>query len=579
MKKRKLSISVWSFALLLTMQMTAWAAVPTVTQSITLDPGWNAVYLNVQPLANSPAEVFRNLPPGSSVWAWTGKHESVQFIQDPNETPIKIPLWLALFTAPDQASLNNLYSINSNSAYLVRLPGGSPPLTLDIVGRPTIRHKEWIPDSLNLVGFDFFSPPTFEAFFASSPSHKNQPIYRLNNHSGAWEIVNNPATTPMRSGEAFWIRCQAGSDYQGPFTVEADGADGLNFGAGITSLKLTIANSTEVESTISLAQDTSSPAAANPVILAHRHYDPTVGLVLTTPLSGMTPVTVKANGSAVITLAVKRGSFSGEAASVLEFSDGRGNRLRMPVTAVSNASTSYPGLWTGVATLNRVSLVSELTGTAPDFATGEAKPTPAELNLNLILHQDDGGQVRLLKQVIMMYQDETLAAPGRYVILTQDALIPNYSGVTQRDGSKVGRRISAVGYDYSPSSSDTDYDDTALKCIGSLSGTVSCSLVLDSSSAVTAPTNPFLHRYHPDHDNLGSDYTTFKQEANRIEREIMLVFDGAPKVNPDNPPPGWGVSVLGGSYSEVIKGLAKGPIKVEGDFILNLATDVNVLNQ
>jgi hypothetical protein len=142
--------------------------------------------------------------------------------------------------------------------------------------------------------------------------------------------------------------------------------------------------------------------------------------------------------------------------------------------------------------------------------------------------------------------------------------------------------LSAIGIDYSPSTDatfGTDFDGTALKCNGSISTTITCRLVMESSADYTHPTNPFLHRYHPDHDNLASDFKTFKQEVNRIVRDITLVFDPVPFDSPTSPPPGWGVNRLGGTFSESISGLAKGPIKVEGNFTLTLAADVDVLNQ
>lgn len=576
MKKRKQLALALCFALFLIVPLSAWAAVvPTVTQSFELKAGWNAVYLEVQPVANSPAVVFKTLPVGSSVWAWQGKNTPVQFIQNPGELTVNNPNWLAAFTSPAESHLNNLHAITANSAYLIQVPAGIPPLTINIAGRPTMRHKSWIPDSFNLIGFGFSStPPTFASFFAPSNSHKNQAIYRLNNSSGLWEIINNPATANMRSGEAFWIYCQSGSDYQGPLSIEADNADGLDFGAGIDVLRLTLFNTSAINRTVSVTQTT-------PNALAYRHYDATEGLIHTHLLSTMPPVTVKAGGSSVITLAVQRSSFSGSLASVLEFSDGQGSRVRVPVTARSNVVNGN-GLWSGVATLNKVSLVSD-TNTDP-----LAKPTPpsAEMNLSLILHQDSGNQVRLLKQVIMMYQEAaaTPGAKGRYVLLTNDKLIPNYKGVAQRDGAGVGRRLSAVWYDYSPgpdTDSDAKFDNTALKCSGTISpaGTIVCKLVLESSSSFTHPTNPFLHRYHPDHDNLGNDYKAFKQEVNRIERTMTLTFDSTPQENPDNPPVGWGVSVLGGTFTESVSGLARGPIKVQGTFTIKLASEVDRLNE
>lgn len=579
MNREKLFAHIVGLTLLLLLPLTAMAAaVPTVTQSIGLNPGWNAVYLEVTPASASPAEVFKDLPSGSSVWAWTGKDETVQFIQDPSEPPMNLPKWLAIFTAAADAPLNNLYAITANSAYLIQLPAGSAPLTLNVTGRPTMRHKGWVPDSFNLTGFGLSdAPPTFASFFAPSNSHRNQAIYRLNNLTGAWEIVNNPATTAMRSGEAFWIYCQSGSDYQGPLTVEADGVDGLDFGAGISILKLTVKNATGSNRAISVSQ----LSAVNPVALAWRNFDAAGGNILSTPISAMQPITVTAAGSVTLTIAAQRGSFSGDAASVLEFGDGQGYRVRVPVTAASKPVSGYPGLWSGIATLTKVSQLADA-GPAPGFASGAAKATPAELNLKLIMHQDSFGQVRLLKQAIIMYKEGTTPGSGRNVVLTNDSLIPSYSGVTQRDGTKVGRRLSAIGIDYSPNSDTsfgTDFDGTALKCSGTISSTIECRAVLESSAPYTSPTNPFLHKYHPDHDNLSGDFKTYKQEANRIERTITLAFDNTPAANPANPPLGWGTSVLGGTYSEVIKGLAKGPITVGGNFTLQLATNVAQLNE
>ena len=584
MNTKKLFAPILFFALILALQVSAWAdSIPTVKQTITLKPGWNAVYLEVQPQTSDLALIFPGLPTGSSIYAWTGRNDSVQFIQDPSEPPIDNPKWRAIFGNSAEPGLNNLYGISANSAYLVRTPAGSQQMTIDVTGRPTIRHKGWVPDSFNLTGFGFSStPPTFASYFASSNSHKNQAIYRLNNTTGAWELID-PTVTGMSSGEAFWVYCQNSSDYQGPLTVEAGNADGLNFGAGIPILTLKVSNHSATDRSVSVAQLGSN----KPVALAYQYFDVASGLVLTKLLTSMPAVSIKAGGSAVINLAAQRGSFSGQAASVLEFADGQGNRVRVPVTAASNPVNSYSGLWSGVASLNKVSQLTDMTGEAPDLVSGVAKPAPSELNLNLILHQDSNSQVRLLKQVVIMHQDGTRNPDGtvktnsRNVALTNDKLIPNFKGVTQRDGAGIGRRISAVGFDYSPginTDSGPKFADTTLRCTGSIATTVTCHLILESSQNYTHPTNPFLHRYHPDHDNLGNDFKGFQQEVNKIERDVALVFDSTPLIHPENPPTGWGVSVLGGTYTEEIRGLAKGPIKVQGNFTLKLMSDVVSLN-
>ncbi len=184
--------------------------------------------------------------------------------------------------------------------------------------------------------------------------------------------------------------------------------------------------------------------------------------------------------------------------------------------------------------------------------------TSAPLDLRLLLHVDAGGTVRLLKEVIQMFD----SARGRYVLLTDHTLVPNYSGVAYRDGEPVGRRISAIGI---------DFDGQSLACPGqvSSSGTVSCGFTLPSAHA----TNPFLHRYHPDHDNLDARYEQTVEEAYAVGREIVLRFSDRYPSDADEPvravkPIGWGISLLGGTYTETLTGLHKEAITVSGPFIL-----------
>jgi len=71
------------------------------------------------------------------------------------------------------------------------------------------------------------------------------------------------------------------------------------------------------------------------------------------------------------------------------------------------------------------------------------------------------------------------------------------------------------------------------------------------------PTNPFVHQYHPDHDNRDPNLLNLKAgaESYDITRECSFEFTEAP---PDGSSiSGWGTSVYGGTYSELIKGLNK----------------------
>lgn len=195
--------------------------------------------------------------------------------------------------------------------------------------------------------------------------------------------------------------------------------------------------------------------------------------------------------------------------------------------------------------------------------------TAAPLDLRLMFHVDAGGTVRLLKEVIQMYDSKT----NQYVLLTDHTEVPNYTGVAVRDGEPVGRRLSALGF---------DFVGTSKECDGGISGDgiVTCAIQLDSSH----PTNPFLHRYHPDHDNLDERYENAVVEAYEITRVITLEFSDRYPSDEDLPgrdvkPAGWGLDMLGGYYTETLTGIHKDAITVHGPFILNRVVTTDTLNE
>src|SRR5687768_9446099 len=117
----------------------------TITQNITLQPGWNAIWLEVQPTANRTDTIFSNLPV-ASVWTRAERLSSVEFIQDPSEEAFNQSGWLGWFhpSRPD-AFLGNLFAVHANRAYLIRVTN-STPVNWSVVGRPSLRRVSWVPD-------------------------------------------------------------------------------------------------------------------------------------------------------------------------------------------------------------------------------------------------------------------------------------------------------------------------------------------------------------------------------------------------------------------------------------------------
>jgi hypothetical protein len=203
-------------------------------------------------------------------------------------------------------------------------------------------------------------------------------------------------------------------------------------------------------------------------------------------------------------------------------------------------------------------------------------PTARDFNLRLLLHVATDGTTRLLKEVVQMWQNGTatnnadgygvVATPGRYVLVTDDTLLPQFTGATLRDGVPVGRRMSTAAFDFAG-------NELVLSGIFATNNSVSGSITISPNS----PTNPFRHKYHPDHDNLNASYsgTADPPEVYTIQRSFQLQFNPAPA----NAPPGYGYQQIGGTYTETFSGLHRTNIVVSGPFTLQRISTIGVLNQ
>ena len=92
-------------------------------------------------------------------------------------------------------------------------------------------------------------------------------------------------------------------------------------------------------------------------------------------------------------------------------------------------------------------------------------------------------------------------------------------------------------------------------------------------------TNPFVHTYHPDHDNLDARFEGSLPEgveSYSIQREVTLKFVSS---MPGLTDPGWGSTLLGGDYNETLTGLRTTPVSVTGTFLLHRISSVPTLTR
>jgi len=211
------------------------------------------------------------------------------------------------------------------------------------------------------------------------------------------------------------------------------------------------------------------------------------------------------------------------------------------------------GLWIGEVVLDRVNEVQR----AVNGVAEAVSPTGKEAVIRIILHVDGAGQVRLLKDLIVMQtQPEGVPQPpARPVLVTDPSQIHLYEGVVSRGGKLVGLRYSTVAF---------DFPGFEMPMIGGVGAGAACAGRIDIDR--NAPTNPYRHKFHPDHG-----------EGFDIVRVFSLEFDGAPG-DPLRAAPGYGVDRISGTYRESIAGLHKITLTTEGAVTLNRISTVPALN-
>ncbi len=218
-------------------------------QRLELVPGWNAVFLEVDPPDAEPSVVFADLPVDVLAAHSSPRHGS-QFISNPGADLQRAYGW-AVWYSPSREDhiLSNLYAVQGGRPYLIHATTNA---TVDIMGEVPPQSVAWTPNAYNFVGFSVDDPggPTFGAFFQASPAHNHNRIYRL--VDGTWRQVTNPAGTLMRAGEAFWIYTQGRSSYAGPLEVSAESPFGVQL-VGSAASVVTIRNRTAHPVTFSVA--------------------------------------------------------------------------------------------------------------------------------------------------------------------------------------------------------------------------------------------------------------------------------------------------------------------------------------
>ena len=523
-----------------------------VSKTYTLPPGWSSIWLS----GDATYATVGNLFPSAitQVWRWNPNPDKIQFIQSPSDATAESEEWTVWKRDGSESKLSRIIG---NSAYLV-FNSASSNQTLSLTLFPRPPSNSWLISGANFMGFPALqNSKNFSQYFASfiNSGRTGLPAdTKVYKYIGGNLSSSNPALLSISASSAelvapntaYWFSMPAVSDFSGPLSYEMASSDGLAYGRALTMLTLGIKNRTTASLTCSFSLDSSAaapsgqPAITGPVALNIRRLNAD-GTSTTVSAANQT-VTIPANGMTNVDFLVDRSGMSATSsalyASILRVRDTSGfTDVQIPVTA---QPADRAGLWFCQVEVNGVtSTVDSSTATAQSFP------------LNFLIHRSSD-TTTLLRQA---FAGKLVSTGNPLGIATRESLVLA-TGVSDVDPSRF----------YSPI---MPYNSSVINGTGSLASSVTWTIVHDAND----PANPFVHTYHPDHDNLNATFTASAAESYTVTRTCSFTIDNSQST----------ASSLVGSYTETITGLLKNSsqspatLSVSGNFIMRRLSEISTL--
>ena len=522
----------------------------------TLKTGWNSIYLHGDATHATPDELFAAYPAVTEVWRWNPNPNQVGFTTTPLLPSNGTPEWSKWVRGGPAASL---ISLTGQSAYMVKC---SAAASVAIAHRPLPPSNTWVRSGANFLGFPSSkaagSFPTFSNYFATFPAAiaANSKIFKyVGGELGAGNPLQifSPTMERVDRDQAYWFSSEVVGNFYAPVQISLSNNDGFAFGRRGSVITARVMNRTAAVMTLTIAPVASnSPPSGQELItagvaLTRRTLDDQAEWV-ETPIAAAYDEVIAPNSSVELSFGIDRSLMSGAAdalyASLLRFTDSANTfDILLPTTARKD---TLAGLWIGEAVVSAVE--------SKPLANA-VKPAGSTFPLRYLIHVADDGTTRVLSQVFM---GPVAAAPHDFGLCRSEAGL-------KADAKSAARRIVATHMPL----------DLALQTSGSfaIGSTLGCTI----TTPFDDPTNPFVHQYHPDHDNKsGQTALVYGQESYTVTRQVSFTFTATPPGG--GSATGWGSSVIGGTYGEVVSGLHKQNITLTGTFELRRASELGTLN-
>jgi hypothetical protein len=607
------------------------------TPVYTLHGGWNAIYLHGDATHASPDTLFASNSEILSVWRWIPNPNPAQTGGSSLVPTASSPEWSVWVRG--QPSQTTLASLPGQNAYLIRCSGtASDTYSLTLPQRPLPPRNTWVRNGANLLGFPSrFSAgstyPIFTNYFATFPAAiaANTTIYKyVGGEVGPGNPIQifSPAIDRVDRNQAYWFDATVVGSFYAPLELTPSNLDGLTFGRTGAIITVRVRNRTAAPVTLTIAPASSLPAPSGqetvvaPVPITRRTFVAATTTYTDTLITAAYTETIPPQTSVELTFGIDRAQMTGAVgalyASFLRFTDS-GNLLDVYLPASARAA-SLAGLWVGDVAVSGVSSrvmagsyscditrtvgsdVTTVTSGGVQSGTTTIGPatlpsgtggtltyqwrknaiviagatsanlaltstertesgafgttTPRSYPLRVLLHVDDNGVARLLSQVFMGQ-----LAPDPFPL----GLCTRETGL-KADAKATATRLVSV----------TMPLDTEVST-GSGSVALGATLVRTINVGFNDRTNPFVHAYHPDHDNKDARGAALSAgvESYTISRACSFIFTTTPPAGTSTV--GWGATVIGGSYSETVTGLHKDSITVTGTFTLRRVSEIGTI--
>lgn len=522
-----------------------------IDQSVTLKPGWNAVYVSVAPKASAD-ETFADWPVMS-----VSAYDARAFLSTAStaggftgEGVVRAPFLIWTREAPAASTLKALaadsvlvcFSTNA-SAYTAHLRG--VPAAPRIAWHETKEGQD-VTTTRNAVGVRVSERVKANDWFAGCPVLAKGEYYRLQGpdestpgYSSLAGFTGN-GTAWLNDGDVVFVSGSGVGDWSGPLYIMPRA--GVDFSEEGVIDEISIRNDGADEKTVTLVYTDSVDGMERPELLCRESYAEDA-VSDWTPLAGELSRTIPTGETWRVALALDRTKLAGTGAKlggILRIAETGGTKTMawLPVSAVDAKSAApWPqGLWVATLKLTKVSYYRKDGDKVDGVGAGGTMP----VKVFLAVGQD--GSAKLVQRATVN---------GTRV---SSACLPVDMGAVSPVSGEFGKTGFPLRFEYT---------------IGAAS-----------------PSNPFRHALHPMFDGKQMDFKTPAPDGDDIENYIGSVkpewfsIGGAVEFKfDDNAATAWTpVEQLSGDAKWIYSGVRRdGPVTAEGRFTLKrVAKDAEI---